>query len=160
MNEKELRRLSRGDLLEILLNQTERIELLEKELAKTKKELANKKISISESGTLAEASLKVSDLFKKADESIEIFKSNYLSKVTKQFDKEKAAKLKEFEKICAKNQKESEKLVKDAKEKASKIISDAKKEKDRIVQDAKKEAEKLSKIIVNNTKASEKNKKK
>lgn len=139
MNEKELRKLSRKDLLEILLSQTERIETLEKELTKAKKDLANKKIQIEESGTLAEASLKISGLFEKADESIEIFKNNYIDKITKEFDKEKTKKIKELDRICNKNKKESERLLKDAKEKADKIISDA-----------KNDAEKLSKIIVNN----------
>ena len=46
MDNKELRKLGRKDLLEIILAQTKRIEELETELKKTNSELNSKKIAI------------------------------------------------------------------------------------------------------------------
>ena len=68
MNDKELRKLKRKELLEIMLSQAKLIEELENELAKTKKELNNKNIMIKEAGSIAEASMKLSGIFEKAQE--------------------------------------------------------------------------------------------
>ena len=62
---KELKKLSRKELLEILLEQTKRIEELEVKLEESEKKLESKKVSLSETGTLAEAALKLSDIFKR-----------------------------------------------------------------------------------------------
>ena len=48
MDNKELRKLGRKDLLEIILAQTKRIEELETELKKTNSELNSKKIAIEQ----------------------------------------------------------------------------------------------------------------
>lgn len=68
VNDKELRKLKRKELLEIMLSQAKLIEELENELAKTKKELNNKNIMIKEAGSIAEASMKLSGIFEKAQE--------------------------------------------------------------------------------------------
>ena len=72
MTDKELRKKSRKELLEIMLEQSEYIDKLEKELEKTKKQLARKGIIMDESGSIAEASLKLHGVFvaaqKAADE--------------------------------------------------------------------------------------------
>lgn len=68
MDDKELRKLNRKELLEILLSQAKLIESLEFELDKTKKELNDKMIVINEAGSIAEASLKLSGIFEKAQE--------------------------------------------------------------------------------------------
>ena len=68
VNDKELRKLKRKELLEIMLSQAKLIEELEIELAKTKKELNNKNIMIKEAGSIAEASMKLSGIFEKAQE--------------------------------------------------------------------------------------------
>ena len=68
VNDKELRKLKRKELLEIMLSQAKLIEELENELAKTKEELNNKNIMIKEAGSIAEASMKLSGIFEKAQE--------------------------------------------------------------------------------------------
>ena len=68
VNDKELRKLKRKELLEIMLSQAKLIEELENELAKTKEELNNKNIMIKEAGSIAEASMKLSGFFEKAQE--------------------------------------------------------------------------------------------
>ena len=69
MNDKELRKISRKELLELMLAQAKRIEELEKELEKTQKSLESKKILIKESGNLAEAQLRLSGIFELAQKS-------------------------------------------------------------------------------------------
>ena len=68
MNDKELRKLNRKELLEILLSQAKLFEELESELARTQKELNNKTIILKEAGSIAEATLRLSGIFEKAQE--------------------------------------------------------------------------------------------
>lgn len=66
MDIKELKKLNRKELLEILLEQAKVIEKLENDLDETKEELRTKKITIAESGSIAEATLKLSKIFEHA----------------------------------------------------------------------------------------------
>ena len=63
-NNNELKGLSRKELLEILLEQTKRIEELEVLLKESEKKIESKRISLEQTGSLAEAALKLSDIFK------------------------------------------------------------------------------------------------
>ena len=83
MNNKELRKLNRRELLEILLEQARRIEALEVEIEKEKLKVDSKKISVDETGTLAEASLKLSGVFKAADDAFELYMKNSLDSIKK-----------------------------------------------------------------------------
>ena len=74
MTPKALKNLSRKDLLELLLEQTERNEQLEKELAELKAKLDDKTINIAQSGTMAEAALRLSGVYKAVDQAA----ANYL----------------------------------------------------------------------------------
>lgn len=100
-----LKKLNRKQLLEILLDQTKRIEELENELQNTKEKLKDKNVKINNVGTLAEASLILSDIFKAADEAIAIQMQN-IEKMAKEEEKRVKKELREFKK------KEKEKLVK------------------------------------------------
>lgn len=72
----DLRRLSRKDLLEILVNQSKKIDELTKELEKANKKLEDKNISIKESGSLAEAALKLNNIFTDADNACKDYIDN------------------------------------------------------------------------------------
>lgn len=76
MKDRELRKLKRIELLEIMLEQSKEIEHLQAELAQVKEELKNKKIAIESAGTLAEAALKLSHIFEAADEAAKIYLDN------------------------------------------------------------------------------------
>ncbi|MDD6273019.1 MAG: hypothetical protein PUA90_05925 [bacterium] len=139
---KELKNLSRKELLEILLEQTKRIEVLEKKLEDSDKKLESKKISLSETGTLAEAALKLSDIFKSADEAIEIYKLNIeesVKKEEKNFKRECRKikdkiiadtevkchkKLDQIEKECEKRKNETEEMCKKIEEDSAKKVKD------------------------------------
>lgn len=80
MNDKKsramLKKLSRQDLLEMLIAEEKRIEALEKELAEVKAELADRKIKINHSGSIAEAALKLNGLFEAAQAAADQYLEN------------------------------------------------------------------------------------
>ena len=100
MDNKELRKLSRKELFEILLEQTKRIEELEVKLDRANKELNERNVSISNVGSLAEASLVLSNIFKSADEAASIYLENI-----KKLTEEESKKLKKKEKVIVKGSK-------------------------------------------------------
>jgi light-regulated signal transduction histidine kinase (bacteriophytochrome) len=67
MSGKELRRLSRRDLLELLIEQSEEIEELKRKLERATLALEQKEILISNSGSIAEAALRLNGVFEAAD---------------------------------------------------------------------------------------------
>lgn len=76
MAEKELKKLNRQELLELLAEQTERADKLELELAGARKELADRGLSLAQCGTLAEAVLKLNGIFEAADASVAQYVEN------------------------------------------------------------------------------------
>lgn len=76
MTDKELRRLSRAELLEMLLAQMEENEQLKQKLEIAEKALADRKIAIDQAGTLAEAALKLNGVFDAADRAVRQYLEN------------------------------------------------------------------------------------
>ena len=56
MNERDLKRLSRGDLLEMLVAQGEELEAIKAKLTETEEKLQKKEMDITEAGSIADAS--------------------------------------------------------------------------------------------------------
>lgn len=129
MNNKELKKLSRKDLLEIILAQTNRIEDLETENKKLTTELNSKKIDIESSGSLAEAVVKLSGIFdlaqKTADEYVNLVKVNTKkqeTKMKKELEKEKNKIIKRTIKECDKKKQEADNYMKDVELKVKNFI--------------------------------------
>lgn len=76
MTDKELRRLSRAELLKMLLAQTEENQKLKKQLQEAKDALAERQIAIDNAGTLAEAALALNGVFAAADEAARQYLEN------------------------------------------------------------------------------------
>lgn len=80
MNDKTsramLKKLSRQDLLEMLIAEEKRIEALEKELEEARAELANRRIQIETSGSIAEAALKLNGIFEAAQAAADQYLEN------------------------------------------------------------------------------------
>ena len=113
MEDKKIRKLRKKELLEIILEQAKRIEKLEHQLKTTEKKLNSKKIIIENAGSLAEASLKINDIFEKADEA----SKQYLKNV-----KEKCQKLEaDTKKECQKKTDEANEYLEIAKLKLKEI---------------------------------------
>ena len=71
MTAKELKRLRRSDLLEMLLSVSKENDRLRMELAAATRELADKRICIENSGSIAEAALKLNGVFEAAQAACE-----------------------------------------------------------------------------------------
>lgn len=69
MTDRELRKLSRAELLELLLEQMRENERLQTELETARKQLAEKKLEIDEAGSIAEASLRLNGVFQAAQDA-------------------------------------------------------------------------------------------
>ena len=67
MTEKELRRLSRRELLEMLITRTMENERLTEELQQAQKELSDRKLIQERAGSMAEAALQLNGVFEAAD---------------------------------------------------------------------------------------------
>lgn len=69
MTEKELRKLNRRDLLEMLIFQTKRANELESKLNNARSQLEGKDISLDSVGSMAQAALRLSGIFEAADDA-------------------------------------------------------------------------------------------
>lgn len=69
MTDNELKRMSRTDLLEILLAQSREIERLRDEVAELNDRLEEREILMSRSGSIAEASLRLNRVFEAAQKA-------------------------------------------------------------------------------------------
>ena len=123
MTEKELKKLSRIELLELLVEQTERCEDLERKLAeaeqnlaKTEQKLENQALNVKEVGTLADACLKVNKIFEAADAAAK----QYLANI-KVYDDRKKEMLAETERRCAEMEHLAEAKVAALKEEVDKL---------------------------------------
>ncbi len=76
MTDKELRRLSRSELLEMLIEQMEENEKLRNRLEEAEADLRNRKIIIKRAGSLAEAALELNHVFQAADEAARQYLEN------------------------------------------------------------------------------------
>ena len=76
MTERELRKLSRADLLELLLAQRRENEQLRCILDQTQAQLADRTIKIENAGSIAEASLQLNGIFSAAQESCQQYLDN------------------------------------------------------------------------------------
>lgn len=76
MTDKELKRLSRAELLEMLLLQSKRVEVLEKQVKTLEEKLADRRIMLAETGSIAEASLLLNGIFEDAQKAADQYLEN------------------------------------------------------------------------------------
>ena len=76
MTEKDLKKLNRQELLEVLLAQSKKIDRLQAQLKETKEKLAEKELMISEAGSIAEASLVLNNIFADAQKAADQYLEN------------------------------------------------------------------------------------
>lgn len=125
MTDKELRRLSRAELLELLLEQTKeldevkgRLETANKELEEARAALKKREIDIDEAGSIAVAALKVNGIFEVAQAASQQYIEN-IKRLSERQDK-----------VIAKRDSESkaraEKLLADTRRKCAAMEIDAK----------------------------------
>lgn len=76
MTDKELGRLKRVDLLELLLAQGRENQQLKEQVAQLQRQLEDRRIDLAESGTLAEAALRLNQVFQAADAAAQQYLEN------------------------------------------------------------------------------------
>lgn len=76
MTEKELRRLSRADLLEMLIDQSVELENVKQKLAAAEAALASRVIEIDSAGSIAEAALRLNGVFEAAQAACDQYVQN------------------------------------------------------------------------------------
>lgn len=115
--EKKFRRLKRVDLLELLISQTRENDQLREELAELRAQLDEREIALEEAGSIAEAALKVNEVFQAAQAAAD----QYIQSVKK-------LGIKKEEKLA--------RMEQDANERAAMCIEKAEAEARRIIEEA------------------------
>ena len=67
MTDKELKRMSRAELLQMLITQVEENQSLQARLEAAETQLKDRSLAVSETGTMAEAALSLNGVFQAAD---------------------------------------------------------------------------------------------
>lgn len=76
MTEKELRKLSRRELLELLIIQTKKADRLKQQLDEANRKLNDRTVIIENSGSLAEAVMKLNGVFEAAQNAAQQYLDN------------------------------------------------------------------------------------
>ena len=133
MTEKELRRLGRGDLLNLLLEQSRENQRLREQLQAAQDALADKAICIDQAGSIAEASLQLNGVFQAAERACQQYTENIVRLSQHQ------------QVICAQREKESQEkalqIVADAQKQAADATTAAQKQCDEMLKKAKAESQ-------------------
>ncbi len=76
MTDKELKRLKRAELLEMLIAQMEENEKLKESLEKAQKALSDRRIIIDQAGSIADAAMRLNGVFDAAQAAAEQYLEN------------------------------------------------------------------------------------
>ena len=131
MTDKELKRLSRGELLEMLIQQSKELERLRKQLDVAESALQNREIAITNAGSIAEAALQLNGVFTAAQDACQQYMENicHLSqnqeRICAQRDAESQA---EAKRIVEEARKESEALEHETRMMCAEMVTKAKAE--------------------------------
>ena len=118
MNANDLKKLSRLDLLEMLIAQSEEVEKLRQSLAAAEEKLNQREVIVNEAGSIAEASLKLNGIFEAAQSASQ----QYLESIRLYSDYQKL--------VCEKREKEikvnAERYMNEAKRKSELLEAETK----------------------------------
>ena len=122
MTGKEIKKLKRVELLEMLVEQAEEMDAKESELKKLRKQVSDRRVIVQQSGTLAEAVVRINDVFTAAQTAAD----EYLENVRV-------------------NEEESRTALEEARLKAEKMVSEAEQQAQAVLEDARKQADEILK---------------
>ena len=129
MTDKEIKHLNRAELIDIIYEQQKRLEEQETRSQELQKKLDEKRLHVSEAGSIAEAALKVNGVF----ESVQAAADQYLISI-------EATKA-DIEQSMAEVEGKRQKILSDAEIQANGIIRQAEIKADAIVETAEKQSE-------------------
>ena len=134
MTDKELKHLSRGELLQMLVDQIEENNELKEKLANSQKELESRQITAEKAGSMAEASLALNGVFEAADAAAQQYLENIKNLSDRQEDicrevqakaEEKVIKIiREAEEYKRKSYAEADKYWEQIKEKVDNLLNE------------------------------------
>lgn len=110
MKNNDLKKLSRRDLLEILLELRKENENLRQQLERAREELASRELTVADAGSLAEAAMRLNGVFEAAQKACDQYTENMRLRAERQE--------RETTELCAR-------LLAEAKEKAAAIAAGA-----------------------------------
>ena len=111
MVNKELKRLSRRELVDVIYQMKKNEEQLQNEIAALQSELRDKRLRISEAGSIANAAADITKLFATAEETAQIY-------------------LQEISAMKEETQRECEKILEAARKQAEEILAEGRAEQD------------------------------
>ena len=112
MTEKEMKKLTRYQLLELLILQTSQVEALQNQVADLQKQLHDRSLQIDQIGSLAEASVYLSGVMQAAQTAVELFQSGAQERIAA---------------MEAEAAKEAARILEHAQQQAQQILADAQK---------------------------------
>lgn len=116
MKQKELKRLTRAELLEMLLAQTQESERLRERLETAQAQLADRDLKLSQAGDLAQAAMAVNGVMEAAQAAAK----QYLDNIDR------------MRREIAQTKENTERMEREAQERCEKLLADARKQADRI----------------------------
>lgn len=117
MTQKELKHLSRGELLQMLIEQVEENQELKSALSQAQTELKNRRIALDNAGSIAEAALQLNGVFSAAQNACEQY-------------------LKNIRLYCKQQKDAATRLVEESRAEAERLLAEARQECDRLRQEA------------------------
>lgn len=117
MTDKEFRRLSRSQLIDIIYQFQLKQEELEAEIEKLKRALADKRILVNNTGNIAEAALELHNVMQTAQNAAE----HYVEEIRLRVDSE-------YKRIMKEAKEEAAALLEKARNRAAQIVAQAQKE--------------------------------
>ena len=97
MTDKELRKINRSELLELMLEQSQEIDRLQAELEEAREALQERNLKIESCGSIAEAAAEVNSLFHAAQRAADMYLLNVQRICAEKA--EKAGKTEEWQKV-------------------------------------------------------------
>lgn len=141
MTSKELRRLSRQDLLELLVRMQQENETLTAKVEELDERLQDRTIRIDSVGSLAEAALVLNAVFTDADKAVAQYKEN----VQRCYEEQQTA----YDKIVKGAEERATEIIRSAEEKAAEIIRSAEEEKQKKMAEADAHSLLLNQLLEN-----------
>ena len=146
MTQYEMKKLSRKELLQLAAEESAQIRILQEHLEIAENELHKREININKAGSIAEASMKLSNVFEAAQEACRLYTDNIqrLSEgqesICAEIEKETKEKAAAYE---AEVISRCERLEKDTKEACEKLDMDTKAACEKLEKDTKTSCEKM-----------------
>ena len=120
MTDQELRKLKRTELLELLLTQEKENEELRRQLQEARDRLEERKLSLDEAGSIAEAAMRLNGVFETAQAAADQYLENVRS--LSEGQESRCARLE------AESRQEADRLLRETEERCTAVLEGAKKE--------------------------------